>query len=89
MVCVRDTSGIGILAIKVNTVTRGTVVIDLLDEAGEPKVVWTLHKAWPIKITAIDVKSGSDFRSRGGGSRIRVRDPGGQGELARPVTLAG
>ena len=47
-------------AIKMNTVTRGTVVIDLLDEAGEPKVVWTLHKAWPIKITAIDVKSGSD-----------------------------
>jgi phage tail-like protein len=43
--------------IKMNTIARRTVVINLLDETGAPKMVWTLHNAWPIKITGADLKS--------------------------------
>ena len=43
--------------IKMNTIARRTVVIDLLDETGTPKMVWTLHNAWPTKITSTDLKS--------------------------------
>ncbi len=43
--------------IKMNTIKRCTVVIRLLDEAGAPKMVWTLRNAWPTRITGTDIKS--------------------------------
>jgi phage tail-like protein len=43
--------------IKMNTIKRRTVVVNLLDEAGAPKMVWTLNNAWPTKITGTDLKS--------------------------------
>lgn len=43
--------------IKMNTIKRRTVVVNLLDEAGTPKMVWTLNNAWPTKITGTDLKS--------------------------------
>jgi len=46
--------------ITMNTIARRSVVINLLDETGAPKMVWTLHNAWPIKITGTDLKSTGD-----------------------------
>jgi phage tail-like protein len=43
--------------IKMNTIARQTVVINLLDETGSPKMVWTLNNAWPTKVTGTDLKS--------------------------------
>lgn len=43
--------------IKMNTIARRTVVINLLDETGAPKMVWTLNNAWPTKIMGTDLKS--------------------------------
>jgi phage tail-like protein len=43
--------------IKMNVISRRTVVINLLDETGAPTTVWTLHNAWPTKITGTDAKS--------------------------------
>ncbi|MHA3787034.1 phage tail protein [Flavobacterium hauense] len=43
--------------IKMNTIERQTIVINLLDEAGAPTMVWTLINAWPTKITGTDMKS--------------------------------
>jgi phage tail-like protein len=43
--------------IEMNTIARRTVVINLLDENREPKMTWTLHNAWPTKITGADLKS--------------------------------
>jgi phage tail-like protein len=43
--------------IKMNTVKRVPVTISLLDEAGNPTMVWTLLNAWPTKITGIDLKA--------------------------------
>ncbi len=43
--------------IKLNVVKRRTVVINLLDEKGNPKMTWTLNNAWPTKITGTDLKS--------------------------------
>ena len=43
--------------IKMNTIKRRTVVINLLDEGGNPKMTWTLNNAWPTKITGTDLKS--------------------------------
>lgn len=43
--------------IKMNTIARRTVVVNLLDETGAPKMVWTLNNAWPTKITGTDLKS--------------------------------
>ena len=44
-------------AIKMNTIKRETVTIQLLDESGSPTMTWTLANAWPIKITGSDMKS--------------------------------
>lgn len=44
-------------AIKMNTVKRETVVIQLLDESAKPTMTWTLSNAWPTKITGTDMKS--------------------------------
>ena len=43
--------------IKMNTIKRRTVVINLLDESAAPKMVWTLYNAWATKITGTDLKS--------------------------------
>jgi phage tail-like protein len=44
-------------AIKMNTIKRETVVIQLLDESAKPTMTWTLTNAWPTKITGTDLKS--------------------------------
>lgn len=42
---------------KLNVPARKTVTIQLLDEAGEATMVWTLANAWPSKITGVSMKS--------------------------------
>jgi phage tail-like protein len=42
------------------TIKRRTVVVNLLDETGAPKLAWTLHNAWPTKIVAPDLNAGSN-----------------------------
>ncbi len=44
-------------AIKMNTIRRENVTIQLLDEQGSPAMTWTLTNAWPTKITGTDLKS--------------------------------
>jgi len=43
--------------ISMNTIARITVTISLLDEAGNPTMVWNAPNAWPTKISATDLKS--------------------------------
>ena len=43
--------------IKMNTIARVPVTISLLDESGDPTMVWTLANARPTKITGTDLKS--------------------------------
>jgi phage tail-like protein len=43
--------------IKMNTIKRRTVAINLLDDTGAPKMVWTLNNAFPTKITGTDLKA--------------------------------
>lgn len=43
--------------IKMNTIARSTVTIQLLSENGDPTMTWTLNNAWPTKITGTDLKS--------------------------------
>ncbi len=43
--------------ISMNTIKRVPVVIKLLDEKGNPTMVWTLQNAWPTKITGTDLKA--------------------------------
>ncbi|MCH9659512.1 MAG: phage tail protein [Bacteroidetes bacterium] len=43
--------------IKMNTITRRTVLIKLLDENGDVTMQWTLNNAWPTKISSTDLKS--------------------------------
>ncbi|MEH6763785.1 phage tail protein [Aequorivita antarctica] len=44
-------------AVKMNTITKETVTIQLLDETGSPTMTWTLTNAWPTKITGTDMKA--------------------------------
>jgi phage tail-like protein len=44
-------------AIKMNTIKRETVTIQLLDEGGKSTMTWTLINAWPTKISSPDLKS--------------------------------
>lgn len=46
--------------IKMNTIKRRTVLIKLLDEAGEVTMQWQLNNAWPTKITGTDLTSGGN-----------------------------
>ena len=41
--------------IKSNNIQRVPVTIQLLDEAGNPTMTWTLNNAWPTKITPADM----------------------------------
>ena len=43
--------------IKMNTVERALVTISLLDEEGNPTMVWKLQNAWPCKIVGADMKA--------------------------------
>ena len=43
--------------VKMNTIKRETVIIQLLDESGVPTMTWTLANAWPVKITGTDLQS--------------------------------
>ncbi len=43
--------------IKMNVIERQPVTIKLLDEGGNPMMVWTLKNAWPTKITGTDMRS--------------------------------
>lgn len=42
---------------KLNTIERKKVTISLLDEEGNPAMVWMLANAWPTKITGVSLKS--------------------------------
>lgn len=44
-------------AIKMNTIRRETITIQLLDEQGSPTMTWTLTNAWPTKVKGTDLKS--------------------------------
>jgi phage tail-like protein len=44
-------------SIKANTVKRANITIRLLDESGNPTMVWTLTNAWPTKVTGTDLKA--------------------------------
>jgi len=46
--------------IKLNTIQRKPVAVSLLDETGNPTMVWTLANAWPTKITGTDLKASSN-----------------------------
>ena len=46
--------------IKMNTIKRESVTIQLMDEKGKPTMTWTLTNAWPIKITGSDLNSGTN-----------------------------
>lgn len=43
--------------IKLNTIQREPVMINLLDEGGNPTMVWKLTNAWLTKVTGISLKS--------------------------------
>ena len=43
--------------IKMNTIKRESIVISLLDEGGNPTMIWTLANAWPTRIAATDLKT--------------------------------
>tara|TARA_B110000240_G_C13512661_1_gene460741 strand:+ start:3982 stop:4452 length:471 start_codon:yes stop_codon:yes gene_type:complete len=45
--------------ISLNTYKRVTVVIKLLDESGDPKMIWTLTNAFAQKVTPTDMNSQS------------------------------
>ncbi|MEO0628246.1 MAG: phage tail protein, partial [Bacteroidota bacterium] len=40
--------------IRINTIKRETVTIQLLDEEHNPLFTWTLKNAWPMKVTGIE-----------------------------------
>jgi phage tail-like protein len=46
-----------IAEIQLNTYTRLTVVIKLLDEDGNPRMTWTLKNAFPKQVTPTDMNS--------------------------------
>lgn len=43
--------------IKMNTIQREAITISLLDEEGNPTMVWKLTNGWPSKITGVSLKS--------------------------------
>jgi phage tail-like protein len=43
--------------IGMNTIKRKPITISLLDEKGDPAMIWTLANAWPTKITGTDLKA--------------------------------
>ena len=43
--------------VKMNTLKRTSIVIQLIDEKGAPTMTWTLANAWPTKISSSTLKS--------------------------------
>jgi phage tail-like protein len=43
--------------VKLNTIERRDIIINLLNEEHEPVVSWKVKNAWPVKIQAPDLKS--------------------------------
>ncbi|MEW7277035.1 phage tail protein [Aquimarina sp. 2201CG1-2-11] len=43
--------------IQLNTVERRTITISLLDEEGQPTIVWKVNNAFPIKVMSTDLKA--------------------------------
>jgi phage tail-like protein len=43
--------------IKMNTIKRQTVAVNVLDESGAPQLVWNFTNAWVTNITAPDLKA--------------------------------
>lgn len=43
--------------VKLNTIQRETVTVNLLDESGKPVKTWEVVNAWPKKITVEGFKS--------------------------------
>ena len=43
--------------VKLNTIQRETVTINLLDESGSPVKTWEVVNAWPKKITVEGFKA--------------------------------
>lgn len=46
--------------IQMNTIERKTIVIKLLDEQGNPTMIWELNNAFPMKITGTSLDSEDD-----------------------------
>lgn len=44
-------------SINMDTIRREKVVIELLDESGNPIMTWTLSNAWPSKVSGTDLES--------------------------------
>lgn len=44
-------------SIKMNTINRSTIVVNLLDQTAKPQYIWTLNNAFPVKLTGTDLKS--------------------------------
>jgi phage tail-like protein len=44
-------------SIAMNTIARQTIVVNLLDETGAPRMIWTLNNAFPTKLSGTDLKS--------------------------------
>ena len=47
------------MEVKMNTIKRETVTIQLLDEEHKPMFTWTLKNAWPLKMTGTDLNAQS------------------------------
>lgn len=43
--------------VKLNTIERRDITIALLDEEHEPRLVWKVKNAWPVKVQSTDLKS--------------------------------
>jgi len=43
--------------IKMNTIARSTIVVNLMDETGGARMSWTLNNAFPTKLSGTDLKS--------------------------------
>lgn len=46
--------------IHLNQVERRDIVISLLNENHEPLIIWKVRNAWPVKITAPELKADSN-----------------------------
>lgn len=44
-------------SITMNTIARSTIVVNLMDETGTPRMIWTLNNAFPTKLSGTDLKA--------------------------------
>ena len=43
-------------SITMNTIARSTIVVNLMDETGAPRMIWQLNNAFPTKFSGTDLK---------------------------------